>query len=89
MCNYTPQPLSENGSFEKIVNHSTAAARAKQAAWVRKRFRMIVVLLAAFLVNLILWLAGVVPSVLSVYITEILSVIVSFCAGRIYEKFCK
>lgn len=84
-----PIPLSENGSFEKIVNAGTSVARSKRRVWLRNTLRTIVVLLSVFLVNIILWMCRVIPSVPSIYITEIITCAVAFLAGRIYEVFNK
>lgn len=82
-------PLSVEGSFEHVVNQGTSAARQKKQVWLNKIFRIIVVLMTAFLVNILLWLFRVIPSVPSVYVSEILTCAISFLAGRVYEKFCK
>ena len=79
-------PLSAEGSFEKIVNEGTSAARQKKRVWLNKTFRIIVVLMAVFLVNILLWLFRVIPSVPSMYVSEILTCAISFLAGRVYEK---
>lgn len=82
-----PQPLSENGSFENIVNAGTSVSRNRKKVWLIKTFRIIVVLMAAFLTNILLWLFQVIPSVPSVYVSEILTCVISFFAGRIYGVF--
>ena len=82
-------PLSVEGSFEHVVNQGTSAARQKNQVWLNKTFRTIVVLMAVLLINILLWLFRVIPSVPSVYVSEILTCGISFLAGRIYEKFCK
>ena len=50
---------------------------------------VIVALLAAELVNLTLWQLGSIPSVPSIFVSEVMTCMVSFLVGRIYEKFCK
>ena len=80
-----PIPLSEGGSFEKIVNDGATQRRAAFNQWLTKTLRTIVFLLAILLVNLILWLFRVIPSVPSIYVSEIVTCIVSFLVGRIWE----
>lgn len=82
-------PLSVEGSFEQIVNRGTSAARQAKQIWFNKTFRTVVVLMALFLANILLWLCRVIPSVPSVYVSVILTCAISFLAGRVYEKFCK
>lgn len=50
---------------------------------------LIVVLLGAELVNLTLWQLGVIPSVLSIFASQVLTCVVSFLVGRIYGVFNK
>lgn len=82
-------PLSEEGSFEQIVNAGTSISRNLKKVWFVKTFRTVVVLMALLLINILLWLFGAIPSVPSVYVSEILTCSISFLAGRIYEKFSK
>lgn len=82
-------PLSEDGTFERIVNEKTAQQRAIRRRWFNNTTRAIVVMLSLFLLNLILWVCGAIPSVSSVCVTVTLTCVISFLAGRIYEKFCK
>lgn len=84
-----PQPLSEIGSFENIVNAGTGAARKQTALWLRKSLKAIVVCMAAILVTLLLLAFRVIPSVPSVYVLVTLTCSVGFIAGRIYEKIYK
>ena len=84
-----PMPLSTEGSFEQIVNKGTSASRRIKKEWLIKTVRVIVVMLAIFLINVLLWVFRVMPSVPSIYVSEILTCAISFLAGRIYEKFCK
>lgn len=82
-------PLSENGSFEKVVNARTAVRKQSRQAWFTKSFRILVVLLSILLINIVLWLFQVIPSIPSIYVSEILTCAISFIAGRIYEKCYK
>ena len=50
---------------------------------------LIVALLSVELVNLTLWQLGVIPSVPSIFVSQVLTCVVSFLAGRVYEKFSK
>lgn len=81
-----PQPLSENGSFESIVNSATRMARKQSAMWIHKSLRTIVVMMALFLVNVLLWMLRLIPSIPAVYVAEILTCAGAFVAGRVYEK---
>ena len=55
----------------------------------RKILSVIVALLGVELVNLTLWQLGVIPSVPSIFVSQVLSCIVSFFAGRVYGVFNK
>ena len=55
----------------------------------RKVLLLIVALLGVELVNLTLWQLGVIPSVPSIFVSQVLTCATSFLAGRIYEKFSK
>ena len=55
----------------------------------RKILLLIVALLGVELVNLTLWQLGVIPSVPSIFVSQVLTCATSFLAGRIYEKFSK
>ncbi len=50
----------------------------------RKVLLLIVALLGAELVNLTLWQLGVIPSVPSIFVSQILTCVVSFFVGRVY-----
>lgn len=84
-----PMLLSTEGSFEQIVNKGTSASRRIKKEWLIKTVRVIVVMLAIFLINVLLWVFRVMPSVPSIYVSEILTCAISFLAGRIYERFFK
>lgn len=55
----------------------------------RKVLPLIVLLLGVELVNLTLWQLEAIPSVPSIFISEVLTCVVSFLAGRIYERLGK
>ena len=78
-------PLSMDGSYEQIVNSGTRARRSLTSKWVGKILKTIVMLLAVLLVNILLWLFNVIPSVPSIYVSEIITCAVAFLAGRLYE----
>lgn len=88
MKNHTVTPLSTEGSFEKIVNERTqkhrTSANRRVHAWLNKTLWSIVILLGAELINIILWLACVVPTRASMPVSIIICSIVSFLAGRLY-----
>ena len=50
---------------------------------------LIVALLGVELVNLTLWQLGVIPSVPSIFVSQVLTCVVSFLAGRVYGVFNK
>ena len=50
----------------------------------RKVLLLIVALLGVELVNLALWQLGVIPSVPSIFASQILTCVVSFFVGRVY-----
>ena len=82
-------PLSFEGSFEQIVNSGTAAKRTETYLWFRKKSKIVIALMAILLVNLCLWTFKVIPSVLSICFSEVLTCAIAFNIGRIYEKLCK
>lgn len=78
-----PKPYSEIGRYE------ATGSVPKKLPWYRRTLLVIVALLAAELVNLTLWQLGTIPSVPSIFVSEVMTCMVSFLVGRIYEKFCK
>lgn len=85
----TCTPLSLDGSFERIVNAGTTQKRKAINKWVKRTLTTILVLLSLELINIILWLCNVIPSIPSVYISEIVTCVVAFLAGRVFEIGCK
>ena len=79
------KPLNLNEGFESIVNAGTAKYRKATAKRILKKLRIAVILLAMILINIILWMFGVTPSVPSVIVTEILSCVASFIVGQLWE----
>lgn len=55
----------------------------------RKVLLLIVALLGVELVNLTLWQLGMIPSVPSIFLSQVLTCVVSFLAGRVYGMFNK
>ena len=90
MKSIKPTPLSTEGSFEKIVNAKTAERRKekanKTAAWLNRTFLTMVVLALVLLLNLLLWSLKVIPDGLSSLVSKVITCVVSFLAGRIYER---
>lgn len=88
-----PTPLSREGSFEKIVNAKTAERRKEKehnaAAWLNKTFLTMVVLVLVLLLNLLLWSLKVIPDGLSSLVSKVITCVVAFLAGRVYEKLGK
>ena len=85
----TCTPLSLDGSFENVVNAGTTQKRKAINKWVKRTLTTVLVLLSLELINIILWLCNVIPSIPSVYISEIVTCVVAFLAGRIFEIGCK
>ena len=90
MTQIKPTPLSIEGSFEKVVNAKTAERRKEKrdmtAAWLNRTFLTMVVLVAVLLLNLLLWSLNVIPSGPSSIVSKVITCVVSFLAGRIFEK---
>lgn len=88
-----PTPLSREGSFEKIVNAKTAEHRKEKAdqtaAWLTRTLLIMVVLVAILLLNLLLWFLNIIPDGPSSLVSKVITCVVSFLAGRIYEKLGK
>ena len=79
------KPLNLDDGFESIVNPKTAQRRNREGKKVRRWLLDIVVLLSVILINLLLWVANVIPAVPSLWITGICVCVVSFLAGRLWE----
>ena len=90
MTQIKPTPLSIEGSFEKVVNAKTAERRKEKrdmtAAWLKRTFLTMVVLVAVLLLNLLLWSLNVIPAGPSSIVSKVITCVVSFLAGRIFEK---
>lgn len=82
-------PLSEDGSFEKIVNAGTQRHRTEKVFWTNKVFKAIVVLFSIWLVSLVLCATGTIGKLAAVMISEAITCAVSFLAGRLWEKAFK
>ena len=75
-----PMFCSEPGRYEeKKVNSVPGKKMCCRAVLL-----LIVVLLGAELVNLALWQLGAIPSVPSIFVSQVLTCVVSFFVGRIY-----
>ena len=85
MKNANPTPLTEHGSFESIVNAGTQERQKSTFKWVRRMLLTIVFLLAALLVNLILWLLNMIPTFVTIMISEVFTCVAAFIAGRLWE----
>ena len=82
-------PLSEDGSFEKIVNAGTQQHRTEKAFWTNKVFKAIVVLFSIWLVSLVLCATGIINKLTAVMISEVITCVVSFLAGRLFQNAFK
>ena len=82
-------PLSEDGSFEKIVNAGTEEFRQQKRVWVNKTFRAIVILFGGWLVSLLLCAMGVISNLAAVMVSEVITCVTSFLAGRLWEQVFK
>lgn len=79
-------PCGEAGYY--AATGKTSGASGKKMCS-RKILLLIVALLSVELVNLTLWQLNVIPSIPSLFISEILTCTTSFFAGRIYERICR
>ena len=61
-------------------------ATGKKMCGTRRALLVIVALLGVELVNLTLWQLGAIPSVPSIFVSEIITCVVSFLAGRVWEQ---
>lgn len=82
-------PLSEVGSFEKIVNAGTEESRRRKSVWVHNTFRTIVILFGIWLISLLLCAVGVIPKLAAVMISEVITCVASFFGGRMFEQVFK
>lgn len=83
-------PLSTEGSFESVVNRSGTEKTGKQK---RRRvcniFRTIAELAAVVTIVLLLCKLGILTIMQAVLISEIITCVVSFLAGRLWEQAFK
>ncbi len=77
-------PLGKKGLYEE----NTGTGQKKYPRH-KKILLIIVALLGVELVNIALWQACAIPTCLSVFFSEILTGVIAFLAGRVYEKFNK
>ena len=78
-------PLSEDGSFEGIVNAGTAKHRRRAQCQAKNSLWKMLLLAVAELINLLLWALGAVTTVPSILVSEVITCVMSFLAGRIWE----
>ena len=82
-----------NDDVERTVNPRTAKARrstARMINWkVNRLLLTIVAMLAGVLVGMVLWLLNVSGSILTIMVTEVLSCVAAFAAGRLWELLRK
>ena len=89
MKNNNPKPLNEYDDYESIVNARTRERREQAGEWITKQLKTLVFLLSVFLLNLILWLVDVIPAAPSILLSEVLTWVVSFIGGRLWEVLRK
>lgn len=82
-------PLSEDGSFEKIVNAGTEKYRRKTSLWVNKAFKTIIAMFFVELVVLLLCNFRVISNLSAVMVSEVITCVVSFLGGRMFEQVFK
>lgn len=87
MKNNNPKPLNEYDDYESIVNARTREHREQAGEWITKQLKTLVFLLSVFLLNLILWLVDVIPAAPSILLSEVLTCVVSFIVGQLWEAF--
>ena len=85
--------LSEEGSFEKIVNSRVAARERKaKARYILRLLLRVKPLWAMFLLavvelfNLLIWAFGGIDTVPSVMVSEVITCAMSFLAGRVFGR---
>ena len=87
--NQNKKPLDLDSGWENIVNPTTAKRRAVASLKVQRWLLTIVVLLAVILMTFMLWVASVVPAVMSLIVTGGCGCACCFVAGRLYETVKK
>jgi hypothetical protein len=81
-----PKSYGDVGRYE--ANGKTGCVPGKKMCC-RAVLLLIVALLGVELVNLTLWQLGVIPSVPSIFASQVLTCVVSFFVGRVYGMFNK
>lgn len=74
-----------NDDVERVVNPRTAKARKETHQKTTKLLRLIATMLLACLITLVLWLLKLSSGIVTVMLTEILSIVAAFAAGRLWE----
>ena len=74
-----------NDDVERVVNGPAAQRRAMTAKLVHKLLATVVAMLAVLLLNLVLWILNVTPSLLAVLLAVLSSWVTCFALGRLYE----
>lgn len=79
-------PLSLEGSFERVVNSSDTEKTGKQKnRRVRNTFRTIAELAGVVTIVMLLDKLGILTTIQAVLISEIVTCVMSFLAGRLFE----
>lgn len=78
-------PFGKKGRYEE----KSGAEPPKKRPLHKKVLLAIVILLGAELVNITLWQLGEIPACPSIFVSEILTAVIGFLTGRIYERFCR
>ena len=77
-------PFGKKGLYEE----NTGTGQKKYP--LHKRILLIIVaLLGVELINSALWQAGAISACMSIFVSEIVTGVTAFLAGRIYERFCR
>lgn len=74
-------------SYGEVGRYEATGSVPKKLPWYRRTLLVIVALLAAELVNLTLWQLGSIPSVPSIFVSEVMTCAISFLVGRLFEVF--
>ena len=77
-------PFGKKGRYEE--NSGTCQKRYPLH---KKILLIIVALLGVELANIALWQLGTIPACPSIFVSEIMTGVTAFLAGRVYEKFNK
>lgn len=79
------KPLDLSSGWEQVVNPVTAKNREQVGAKVRRWLLALVVLMAAVLLSLVLWVANMMPMSASIVAAGVCSCMGCFVAGRLFE----